>query len=743
MSRDTSNGRLRALATVAVGNLIEIYSIMIVAYLTVWWSRRYFPAYASNQILAPLSYGISYFARPAGAILFGIVADRIGRRTSLVATLAVTGAALAVIALLPGYLTLGAAAPVVIVAVRLLQGMTIDAETAAATAYLYETAPPGRGGFFVAWLAAGNYIAPLLGFLAVALLVPVDSRSVVDAATDPTRIPLLIAAVALPFAAVLQFLVSEPGSFQSRTIRPGAWKILAAVLADWRTLGFCVLLASLLILLSGFVSGALSYFSRPALRNLGVGDVRLLSEIGFGASSVVAFAVGWLGDRVGRRGLLLSTIVLTLLTVPLLVLMANAWPSYTVLLLAQLWVGALLGSYAGLLYVTLAEVMPIEVRATGVGLALSLSAAIFGAVNVFILGILQQPPGPIIYNLGGVIVLAVAWPILVSLICLPVALKVRNWLALASAVPAALPRLPAAAAPKSPPTAVDDPDWREKLIASLADAGVERADPGSYLAQRLGWGLLAMVLLLIAAFVSQFVIPEAFRRDPQGALVAAVVWWIFSALVLSRPAIGALRRSWRAGARSAEQELRRAGSRRPIFYLRSFDLDEKIGRVSIVEMLGGRSYANAEQGLAKRLRRYGPVIAIGRPGEKLPALGAARFYVSHEQWKAKVADVVRASQFVVWATGTTEGLQWEISHLLESLPPEKLIVWAHPHLLRLLPPDREIEWQRFLAVLGRVFPQPLPGYLGIMRFFHFDNAYRPIPETSLRAVLKAKGAKRQ
>jgi hypothetical protein len=113
--------------------------------------------------------------------------------------------------------------------------------------------------------------------------------------------------------------------------------------------------------------------------------------------------------------------------------------------------------------------------------------------------------------------------------------------------------------------------------------------------------------------------------------------------------------------------------------------------------------------------------------------------VSQELWKNKVADVARASQLVIWATGTTEGLRWEITHLLESLPPEKLILWAHPHLLRLLPPHREIEWQSFLAALGSVFPQPLPPYLGISIFFHFDEQFRPTGEPSLRSVLSAKG----
>jgi hypothetical protein len=74
----------------------------------------------------------------------------------------------------------------------------------------------------------------------------------------------------------------------------------------------------------------------------------------------------------------------------------------------------------------------------------------------------------------------------------------------------------------------------------------------------------------------------------------------------------------------------------------------------------------------------------------------------------KIADAAQVSQFVVWTTGTTEGLRWEISHLLKSVPPAKLIVWAHPHLLRVDRAEREQDWSAFLARLGEAFPKALP-----------------------------------
>ncbi len=235
-------------------------------------------------------------------------------------------------------------------------------------------------------------------------------------------------------------------------------------------------------------------------------------------------------------------------------------------------------------------------------------------------------------------------------------------------------------------------------------------------------------------------------------IVLALVWIFVVARVRNRM----LRKTWQKAARSADQELMRAGSRRPILYLRSFALDERIDRPHWTEKwLGFVPMEIAEPAITKDLRKLGPTIAIGRPDEKLPGLGAARFYVSHDRWQAKVAEITKESQLVLMATGVTEGLRWEIGHLVETVPPEKIILWAHPHLLRLSPKDREAEWTRFRTMLGGVFPKPLPETLGEARFIYFHADWTPVPvaprrrpwgyfnaeRSALKAVLQAKRGK--
>ncbi len=295
-----------------------------------------------------------------------------------------------------------------------------------------------------------------------------------------------------------------------------------------------------------------------------------------------------------------------------------------------------------------------------------------------------------------------------------------------------LPQTPVHYPPDARSTIADDANWRESLLASLRAAGAQRAPKGVFTGVILpilgiiliggGWALLNALIRLN---------PPAGSSGPNLAITVllTIALAAIAILLIGRLVAFFARRIWRFRARSAEQELERTGSRRPVLYLRSFALDEETARPSAGELvLGTTPTASAEQMLAKVLsRRVGPVIAIGMPGEKLPGLGAARFYASHEVWHQKVADAAQVSQLVVWTTGSTEGLRWEIAHLLKSVPPAKLLVWAHPHLLRVGRAEREQEWSAFLATLGKAFPKALPERLGKTRFIWFKKDWEPVP----------------
>lgn len=265
-------------------------------------------------------------------------------------------------------------------------------------------------------------------------------------------------------------------------------------------------------------------------------------------------------------------------------------------------------------------------------------------------------------------------------------------------------------------------DWHVALLESLRNCGVQRESVSELRRVLVGLAMFCVAIFSVSGLhIIKALIPPADRDSPGVSLTYLTIVVPTLTWLLNRIRDGYRRMK----ARSALELLQESGAKRPTFYLRSFRLDEDIAKPTFFQRFF--PLANAEQKATAPLRKLGPVITIGRPGEKLPLLGAARFYVSEELWRAKVADVVKASQLVLWATGITEGLRWEISHLIENLAPEKLVLWAHPHLLRVSAQERESEWTIFRRALGNLFPKPLPEVLGDTRLICFASDWTPSP----------------
>ena len=135
----------------------------------------------------------------------------------------------------------------------------------------------------------------------------------------------------------------------------------------------------------------------------------------------------------------------------------------------------------------------------------------------------------------------------------------------------------------------------------------------------------------------------------------------------------------------AAKELRSLDRRPPILLLRSFGDDERTVLGFSLVSLGSKTL---EEAIVAGLSRYGPVIAIGRPGEELPPLGAAREYIGHDDWKVRVNDLMAESQLCVMILGTSEGLIWELRQLWR---------WLHEKdILIVIPSSKDLEPPTFL-----------------------------------------------
>jgi hypothetical protein len=273
----------------------------------------------------------------------------------------------------------------------------------------------------------------------------------------------------------------------------------------------------------------------------------------------------------------------------------------------------------------------------------------------------------------------------------------------------------------------DDERWHAALIHSLSEPGVEQAKPRLWRARFAA--LAAAIGGAVVLLIGRYGYSQAASGTSGLAHVVVVLLWLAAVMLFIGPMLQLWgRRVQRMRARNALQELLASGDKRPILYLRSFDIDQHAAKSAVLEVAGmAAPVATPEQDLTKALAPIGTMIAIGRPGERFPELGAARFYVSDALWQQKIADAAAAARYVVLTSGITRGLRWEIDHLMHTLPPEKLILWAHPQLLNIPRREREREWGLFCESLGTLFPKPLPEKLGSTHFFRFDATGEPIP----------------
>src|SRR5215510_4890369 len=196
-----------------IGNALEWYDFIVFGFFTVIIARLFFPAesqYAS-LLLTTATFGVGFFMRPVGGILLGIYADRRGRKASLLLIIGLMTLAIAVIGFAPTYAAIGIAAPLLIVIARLLQGFSAGGEFASSTAFLIESAPAQRRGFYGSWQMVGQGLAVLTGALLGAFITRVLTPEALD--SWGWRVPFLFGLVIGPLGLYIRRRLDETAAF--------------------------------------------------------------------------------------------------------------------------------------------------------------------------------------------------------------------------------------------------------------------------------------------------------------------------------------------------------------------------------------------------------------------------------------------------------------------------------------------------------------------------------------------------
>lgn len=411
----SSTGKGKAIFRVVSGNFLEMFDFMVFGFYATAIAKTFFPsdsAFAS-LMLALATFGAGFLARPLGAIFLGAYIDRHGRRKGLIITLALMAMGTVLIACVPGYATLGVAAPLLVLLGRLLQGFSAGVELGGVSVYLAEIATPGRKGFFVSWQSASQQAAVVFaGLLGVGLNHWLSPEEMGEWGW---RIPFMLGCMIVPVIFVIRRSMEETPEFEARKHHPTLREILRSVSQN-----FSLVLGGMALVVMTTVSFYLITAYTPTFgkAELHLSDFdALLVTVCIGLSNFFWLPVmGSLSDKIGRKPLLLGATILAILTAypALSWLVAN--PSFSHLLIVELWLSFLYGSYNGAMVVALTEIMPVEVRTTGFSLAYSLATATFGgftpAACTYLIHALDNKAAPGLWLTGAAVMGLIATVVL-------------------------------------------------------------------------------------------------------------------------------------------------------------------------------------------------------------------------------------------------------------------------------------------------------------------------------------------
>ncbi len=376
-STRTTRSRLRSIFSGSVGNMVEWYDWYVYAAFSLYFAQVFFPkGDLTAQLLNTAAiFAVGFLMRPIGGWIMGIYADRKGRKAALMASVLLMCFGSLLIALTPGYDTIGIAAPILLVFARLLQGLSVGGEYGTSATYLSEMASKEHRGFFSSF----QYVTLISGQLIALAVLIVLQQTLTDEqlVSWGWRVPFVIGALCAVVALYLRRGMEETESFtktQKAEKKEGTFATLMRHPKE------------LLTVVGLTMGGTLAFYTYTTYM-----QKYLVNTVGFskGESTAISAAtlflfmclqplIGALSDKIGRRPILIAFGVLgTLFTVPILTTLhtIETWWGAFFLIMAAL---VIVSGYTSINAVVKAELFPAEIRALGVGLPYALTVSIFG-----------------------------------------------------------------------------------------------------------------------------------------------------------------------------------------------------------------------------------------------------------------------------------------------------------------------------------------------------------------------------
>ena len=361
-----------------IGNGLEWYDYALYAYMTLIISKLFFPAgNEAAHLLATLGiFAVGFVARPFGAVLFGIIGDKLGRRTALMISIFLMAIPTGCIGLLPTYEMIGIWAPLLLTLMRILQGLSLGGAFSGCITFLVEHAPQSKRGV----IGSTSVASLVIGFLLGSVIASLVKLPLTDAQYESWgwRIPFLLG---IPIAFIGLYIrhkceesptyesAKQDGTLSKTPVRDVLTGEMKAVM---QSIGIYITVTMPFYLLSAyFLTFTANTLHRSKEETLLLNGANMLILL------VLSPISGHLSDKIGRRKLLMLTAFGFLcFSYPIFSLILA--PEFSSIILGQLLFAVLVGFYIGPVPTLLVEIFPTRLRYTGMALAYNICAAIFG-----------------------------------------------------------------------------------------------------------------------------------------------------------------------------------------------------------------------------------------------------------------------------------------------------------------------------------------------------------------------------
>src|SRR5229473_5282067 len=306
----------RVVIAAAVGNVIEWYDFYIFGSLAALLSVKFFAQGVSGAALIKTvgTFTAGFLIRPFGAAVFGRIGDLVGRKYTFVITLSGMGIATALIGFVPSYARIGALAGILLLLLRLIQGLCLGGEYGGAITYVAEHAPDEKRGYYTGWLQT----SPTLGIV-VSLVVIIGTRELLGAEAFNAwgwRIPFLLSLLMVAIAIYIRLQLQETPIFQAIKAKgqtaTNPWR--EAFLSQ--NLKF-VFIASMVVLGEGVVWYSGQFWALYFLQQIRKPDTltpAIMTGVALLIASPTLILFGWLSDKIGRKPIILAGFALAALT---------------------------------------------------------------------------------------------------------------------------------------------------------------------------------------------------------------------------------------------------------------------------------------------------------------------------------------------------------------------------------------------------------------------------------------------